>query len=174
MNTFELTIWDDESRYCTFYTVRLEENEETETDKFFLRYEDAATEFHDSANVLLSLIYDVIGDKYGAIDDFFDRYEDEAQALPPKPKRRILEIEAIGIHFPLRLYCYRISESIVVLFNGGFKDSRIARESEISFEFRQAQIFAIKIKEALREGMILVSDDKRSLTDFNGNQEIIL
>ena len=121
------------------------------------------------------LILENIGNKYGAIDDFFDRTKNKAQALPPRPKRKIPEIEELGIHFPLRIYCYRISESIVVLVNGGLKDARTDQLSnDISLKFYEAQQFAERIENGLRDGMIIISEDNRYLTDFNNSNEIIL
>ncbi len=39
MNTFALEIWDDEGSKCTFYSVRWDDAEENETDKFFNKYD---------------------------------------------------------------------------------------------------------------------------------------
>ena len=109
------------------------------------------------------------------MDDFFDRTKNKAQALPPKPKRWIPEIYEIVIHFPLRLYCYRISETIVVLFNGGIKDQRTDQESDdIRLKFYEAQQFAQRISQALHDGTIIISSDNRTLKDFQGNSEITL
>ena len=175
MNNFVLEIWDDERTLCTFYTVRWEDAELSETDRFFERYEDESHEFHEAANMLLRLILVNIGDRYGAIEEFFDRSKNKAQALPPKPKNKIPEIEEIGIHFPLRLYCYRIDESLVVLFNGGVKDARTDQGSgDISTKFYEAQGFAKKLTDAFKEQMVLISEDRRYLTDFQGNKDIIL
>lgn len=175
MNIFELKIWDDERKKCTFYTVHVDGNSENETDRFFYRYADEKNDFHEESNIILRLVLENIGNKYGATDDFFDRHKNEAQALPPKPKKRIPEIEEIGIHFPLRLYCYRISESIAVLFNGGYKDNRTDQESkEISLKFYEAQQFAKKISKAIEDGTILVDLDNRTLLNFDGKKEIIL
>lgn len=175
MNIFELKIWDDEQRLCTFYTVKWDDAIENETDKFFSSYELETSEYYEPANILLRLIIQNIGNKYGAINEFFDREKNIAQALPPKPKRRIPEIEELGINFPLRLYCYRITESIIVLFNGGIKTERTDQLSkDISLKFYEAQQFANKIQKAIEEGMIIISDDGKYLTDYKGQTEIIL
>lgn len=175
MNTFELEIWDDEGEKCTFYTVRKEDATLTETDKFFTRYDEPTNELFEHADQLLMLIQEVIGDTYGAIDDFFDRHESKAQALPPKPKKRIEEIAIFGKDFPLRLYCLRLSESVVVLFNGGLKNEFTAQQSEdVSFDFREAQVFAQRILDALEDGMIEVSEELRSIIDFTGETDKIL
>lgn len=175
MNTFVLEKWYDECGLCTFYTVRWEINNESETDRFFLKYEREDKPYNREANELLHLIIESIGNNYGATDDFFDRSKNKAQALPPKPKRWIPDIYEIGIHFPLRLYCLRISESIVVLFNGGIKDHPTDQESDdLRLKFYEAQQFASRITSALLDGSILIDTEKRELTDFQGNTEIIL
>jgi hypothetical protein len=178
VNTFALDIWYDEGDYCTFYTVRkLSESEDipSETDQFFDKYAIPQSHFEEEAYQLFRLITESIGNKYGAIDDFFDRIENKAQALPPKPKYRINEIKEIGRQFPLRLFCYRITEQIVVLFNGGIKEANSAQESKnLSMKFYEAQRFAQKIQEALTSEMIKISIDHRYLQYFDDNPEIIL
>lgn len=175
MNTFVLELWFDEAKRCNFYTVRLEDAESSETDRFFEKYENEDNPYNTNAYELFRLITHSIGNVYGAIDDFFDRTEDNAQALPPKPKYRIPEIKEIGINFPLRLYCLRISDSIVVLFNGGIKNQRTNQESDdIRMRFYDAQQFAKQIIQALHDETIIIASDNRSLKDFQGNTEIIL
>lgn len=175
MNIFALEIWFDETELCSFYTVKWEDAELSETDHFFEQYENEDNEYYQSANELLYLITQSIGNIYGATNDFFDRYKNYAQALPPKPKKWIPEINEIGIHFPLRLYCYRISESIVVLFNGGIKDARTDQKSKnISLKFYEAQQFAKRIAQAMQDGTIIITKDNKHLTDFQGNTQIII
>ena len=175
MNSFELNVWNDEATLCTFYTVQWEGVNDSETDKFFSKYGNENSKFCDETTILYQLIEGPIGEKYGAIDELFDRQKNYATALPPKPKRSIPEVEELGINFPLRLYCLRISDSIVILFNGGIKDAQTDQESkDISLKFSEAQSFAKRITEALSDGMILISSDGKSLTDFNGLSEIIL
>jgi len=76
VNIFALEIWDDEAAKCTFYTVRWEDAEENETDKFFNKY-DSIPEYKLSARQLLSFVLDSIGEDHGAIDALFNRYENE-------------------------------------------------------------------------------------------------
>jgi hypothetical protein len=155
VNTFTLEIWYDEGSECTFYTVKWDNEEEealSETDQFFEKYADENHPLRDQALQLFRLITENIGNKYGATDDFFDRLENRAQALPPKPKQRIKEIRLLGKDFPLRLFCYRITEQIVVLFNGGVKDAATAQESSLSFQFQEAQTFAKKLKKHSGKG----------------------
>lgn len=178
MNNFALEIWYDEGSTCTFYTVKwLTDDEEmlSEADKFFNKYAVKENLFQDEAMQLFRLITVSIGDKYGATDDFFDRIEDEAQALPPKPrKNKIEEIRQLGINFPLRLFCYRINEQLVVLFNGGIKTAASAQESEgLRMKFYEAKAFARKISHALQANLVLISENGRYLEGFDNTTEII-
>lgn len=178
MNNFEVHIWYDEAAVCSFYTVSwvdAGDGSSSETDKFFDFYAVPEHPLQDDAMQLFRLITESIGNKYGAIDAFFDRNEARAQALPPKPKRSLEEIIQLGINFPLRLFCYRITEQIVVLFNGGFKDvAKVQEDHELLQKFRDAQIFAKRIEQALQDGLITISQDKRYLEVFDGADHIIL
>lgn len=174
MNIFTLEIWDDEGDKCTFYTVRCDEQELTETDKFFDKYAIPENDFCEYGYQLFRLLNHAIRDKYGAIDDFFDRVANLAQELPPKPKHKIEEIKTLGINFPLRLFCYRVTEKIVILFNGGIKDAQSIQDSQASMMFYEAEGYAQRIVEALNEKMIIISSDERHLLDSNSENEIIL
>ncbi|SDD69446.1 hypothetical protein [Niabella drilacis] len=178
MNTFVIGIWYDEGRLCTFYTVSwVLDNDPAlpETDRFFDKYAVPGHPLEEKAMQLFRLITESIGNRYGAVDDFFDRLVNKAQELPPKPKRWVEEIKDLGINFPLRLFCYRITEQIVVLFNGGIKESTTTQESkDLSMKFYEAQTFAKKIEEALQAGLIEISKDKRYLQNFDGTPHIIL
>lgn len=176
MNTFALEIWYDEGSICTFYTVRLitdEVDAASETDNFFDTYAAPNHTFEEKALQLFRLITESIGNRYGAIDDFFDRTENNAQALPPKPKQWLEEIKDLGINFPLRLFCFRVTENIVVLFNGGIKESQAIQESKnLSTKFYEAQSFVKKIEDALQSKLIEITDDGRYLQSFDGTTDI--
>ncbi len=97
-----------------------------------------------------------------------------AHALPPKPKLWVEEIKDIGINFPLRLFCYRVSEQIVILFNGGIKNADTAQNSKLSMKFYEAQTFVKRIEDAFQSGLLKISDDGRYLVNFQGTNDIIL
>jgi hypothetical protein len=172
MNIFALEIFDDQGKACTFYTVRWEGAEFSETDKFFQKYEKD-TNFQRPMQELAKFISKKIGDEMGALDYFF-RFENAAQALPPS---RIYKVEDLIINFgnfPLRLYCLRISEALVVLFNGGEKTANTAQGGKTSMAFQEANIFATRILKALREKDIYISADQRAFHNFDGSNEIII
>lgn len=81
----------------------------------------------------------------------------------------------MGLNFPLRLYCYRVSRNIVILFNGGIKDVVTVQDSpSLKAKFSEAQIFVKKIQDALQSGLITISVDGRYIENKNGSKEIIL
>ncbi len=178
MNTFALEIWYDEGSICTFYTVRWVTDDDdavSETDRFFDTYAVPEHPLEDQALQLFRLITESIGNRYGATNDFFDRIVNRAQELPPKPKQWVEEIKDLGINFPLRLFCYRVTENIVILFNGGIKESQATQDSNnLSMKFYEAQTLVKKIEEALQSEMIEISDDGRYLQNFDGTTDIIL
>ncbi|HRD40176.1 MAG TPA: hypothetical protein PLC65_16235, partial [Bacteroidia bacterium] len=121
MNIFALEIWDNEASLCTFYTVRKDGAKYNETDKFFLKY-DADPKFTKDIEELNFFILDSIGEQHGALDLFFNRHENEVKGLPPKGKIVLDELTYLFPEFPLRLYALKLTEEIVILFNGGVKD----------------------------------------------------
>jgi hypothetical protein len=79
----------------------------------------------------------------------------------------------LGLHFPLRLYCYRVTEQIVVVFNGGVKDAATAQASKgLRIKFYEAQHFVQRLESALREKTIWVSANERYLEGEEGINNI--
>lgn len=172
MSRLELEVWDDECSKVTFYTVREEGASVNETDKFFDKY-SRMPDLKEPAQVLLSLVRDSIGEDHGAIDDFFNRPEDELTGLPPHGR-------VLGMHFPnfpLRLFALRPNnrDDIVILFGGGVKSARTVQESEdLNMRFLEAKSFAKRIEAALQDGTIEIDEGNRSLKMYDGSTEIIL
>ncbi|MBL7798489.1 MAG: hypothetical protein JNJ90_18485 [Saprospiraceae bacterium] len=173
MNTFALEIWDDESTLVTFYTVRMEDNDLSETDKFMLKFKGDA-QYGSALQEMVSLLLEVMGEEQGAHPAFFSRRENWAVALPPS-KARIGEITLNYPEFPLRLFCYRVNDELVILFNGGPKTAASAQGSEdLNMPFLQANEFARRIGKAFDDKLIVVDQNSRVITDFQGNTEIFL
>ena len=170
MSSFTLQLWDNESNYVTYYSVvKLNCNTTLmEVDKFFNCYYN--NKYKDCAEDIMYLLIDAIGDKYGAVDDFFNRVENKAFALPPKNSSSIEALKLDYRNFPLRLFAYRVNENIVILFNGGIKTARTAQNSSLSIKFYEAQQFVTKIEEDLNNGDICISDDGKTLIYFNENE----
>lgn len=173
-------VFDDQGSKCVFYTVCREEGGDSETDNFIRRIR-AQEEYLDELKLIMSIIIDVIGDVTGAEDKYFTRLETRATAFPPKNDRR-LEKELLEINSDfegilksrIRLYALRLSDSVVVLFNGGIKltDGKAQDDPNVQIHFRNAQSYAKKINDAIRNGMICVNH--KSVVDFEGNKEFLI
>jgi hypothetical protein len=147
-----------------FYTFKLENETESETTKFFNRLKNVEIVTHD-LNRLATWIVE-IGQNHGALLELF-RFEDEAYALPPPPKgQRMVGLSLIENN-DLRLYYVWISESIVILANGGIKKSMKVQDTpELMPHFRFAKSMGRQINQLIKEGTfkyrgkeILESDD---------------
>lgn len=174
MISFELEIWDEGCEKVTFYTVRWSGSSDSETDKFFLKYEKT---HKNEVLELNSLILDAIGTDHGALDEFFNRVENRVTGLPPQGKISIGEFKVHFQQFPLRLYALRINnrEDIVVLFNGGIKSAETNQESQdLNLKFIEANAFGKRIEEALNEGLIVIDEHSRRLLTYSGSDEIVL
>lgn len=174
MNIFDLKLWDDEGRKCTFYTVRQEGAELSETDKFFKKYY-AINTYKEATQELLSFVLDSIGEDHGAIDILFNRFENEVVGLPNKGRVNVGEVVFLFPNFPLRLYALRINNrhDLVVLFNGGIKSSQTNQGSrDLSLKWREACQYAKRIDEALRNREIFI--DKRTILSAKGDNIISL
>lgn len=173
MNTFELKIWDNEAVLCTFYTVQKDGALETETDRFFTKYE-TNTQYEQAAEELLSFVLLSIGDDHGAVDELFNRYENEVTGLPTQGRIQLGELIYHYADFPLRLYALKINDNIVVLFNGGIKDGPSNQTSSLRLQWIEACQFAKRIIEAINSNEVLIDVKNRQLTSDNGDDEIIL
>lgn len=175
MSNFTIEEWYKEEK-CTIYTVLYDGSELGLADLFFEKYlQDLDRDIRESGQMLLTFITNDIAKRYGALETFF-REEREAVALPGK--RTDIVIKEIFFPFgaglfPLRLYCYRVNNNILILFNGGIKTDFTAQGSpDLSVKFQESQIISKKIQEAINEGHILVSEDK--LLDYSGSSNIYL
>jgi hypothetical protein len=173
VSSFAIEVWDDEAEKVTFYSVRWEDGQYSEMERFLSRI-DAIPEMKQPLQELIHLILEVIGNTHGAQEAFFNRFENRVTALPPKGNIKISELELDYRGFPLRLYCLALSEEIVILFNGGIKDSQTVQESKdvITAKFYEANEFAKRILTALNAEEILV--EGRQLKNYNDGTEIYL
>lgn len=173
VNIFALEIWDDEGAKCTFYTVKQVDSDTAETDIFFKRY-DSKAEYKEANQELLSFVLYSIGEDHGAIDELFNRDENEVTGLPVQGKRTVESITYHFPNFPLRLYALKITQNIVVLFNGGVKDGPTNQTSSLHLEWLAACEYAKRIDEAIRDGSIIIDAANRILKNYDGSDEIIL
>lgn len=147
-----------------YYTVRFEIDgvveEDSETDKFLKKFLLEPDEPVEEAQIIYMLI-EKIGYR-GAFKRYF-RFEMKADALPPQNKflkELKIEFDSLGSQ-NLRLYCIRLSESIVILLNGGVKTTHKAQDCpNVSSHFRMANKLAQFIEEALKSKEISILGNK--------------
>lgn len=178
MNTFVVEIVA-EGELATIYSVRKEEVQDAEFYRFMNKIEQEEG-LAEPFQILSQLIFDTIADKFGALSYFFNRFEAGTDALPPSPggekrsRLKLIELNAHLPNFPLRLYCMRVSDEILILFNGGAKSTRTTQEDGwLEMKRKEGVKFSRKIQEALREDDLLISRCGFYLEDSNGEREDI-
>jgi hypothetical protein len=98
----------------TFYTIRFQNHEESETELFLTNFD---TEIHkDDIDIILAVI-DKIGEQ-GAKERYFRPEGGCVKAIP---------LTSSG----LRLYLYRINDEVVILGNGGQKQTATYQEDPV-------------------------------------------
>jgi hypothetical protein len=173
VNIFALEIFETYPK-VTYYTVRWENAELSETDKFIEKFLYQQVDYKRELQEILTLI-EVIGEERGAKDFYFSRHENLATALPPSSMLLVKGIEILFYENRLRLYCVKINENIVVLFNGGIKSSQTVQNSpDLIIKFREAQNFAKRIWQAIQDKEILINLELHELKDFSEEDEIFL
>lgn len=174
MKTFVLEIWEDSFALVTYYTVRWDEAEESETDKFIRRYKNDVINREHFTEIFLLL--EELGKRKGAKKEYFQRYVNEATELPPKMKIQIEGIEVRFFENVFRLFCTRINDNIVVLFNGGVKSSQATQDSPELSSFRDANYFAKRIWEEINDeyGTIIIDEARQKLLNQDGSDEELL
>lgn len=162
------------TRFVRYYSVRFKDahddlEEYSEFEKFVVSHQNEA-DVQEELNDLLGWLTDRLGERHGAKDKYF-RHEGTAQALPPEA--RFLEME---YEKNLRLYCLRLSDHVVVLFNGGIKTKGAATAQECQIvrpHFYRANQLAKAIDAAIRNGDVRVSADLKKL-EYNPDFELEL
>jgi hypothetical protein len=161
VNNFVIELWDDECEACTFYTVKYDDAENSETAKFYDKFENSE-EFEDALNELTEYWVGVIG-THGALDELL-RPEDKAHAIPQSGEHQVDEVTISYSQFPLRLYCLKINESILILFNGDEKTSDAALDGKTRTAFREAQAFSKRILDGMKGELIIIEDEVKLIS----------
>lgn len=138
----------------TYYSIVVNEEEGSKS-----LFEDFIEQFSlaevEKLNHILFWIRQ-IGDKYGAQNHLF-REENFEAALPPNGIMRqpVYKIDGRETSNPLRLYCLRLNEAVVVLFGGGIKTAAKAQECEnVSNHFFLANKLSKLFDESMKNGDI--------------------
>lgn len=143
MSEVELVLFE-EAEGCTLYTLQFAGSDDSEYEKFYLRFKNSAEYDRDLARIV-----QFIGkiSAIGALERFFrpeGRLTDRVCALPV-------------VKSSLRLYCLRLSDKILILGNGGAKTTRTYQESdELKGHVLTLQKFDKLLKEGEHEGTIKI------------------
>ena len=135
-----------------FYTIRNENEPFSETDKFLLKYSEQTEKLNK-----LAVFIEELGNEYGAKQLFF-RHEAAAEALPP-PYSTIKQYSLLEfIEYDLRLYCCRLSDSIVILYGGGQKTTKNAQDCpNVAPHFRLANLATKVLNEKIKDKSFVLS-----------------
>ena len=146
MSEVELIRLNQDSN-CTLYTIQFLTEDKSEYVRFFNRFKDDAVYNRDLA--LIAKLVESIADR-GALERFFrpeGKMNDRVCALPI-------------IKSKLRLYCLRLSEGILILGNGGVKNTRTYDENdELRGYVVNLQNFDRLIKEGVKDGTITITEN---------------
>ena len=171
MNTFGklVTVNDFAFNLVKYYSIEFDHMRIPEFIEFLERMENEE-EYKDDVNNLFVWL-EKIGQEEGAKQKYFrhEGYYSDTSALPPP--RHIMEAHEIPVN-DIRLYCLRLNEHVVILFNGGIKTTDKAQNCpNVSKYFIQANLIAKKIDLLIREGEISWNSDFTDLT-FDENLTI--
>lgn len=152
-----------------YYTVELEEDgEQTNLLAEFIQKHQTDERISEEYNDLLAWMVVRMGEQQGAQQRFF-RPERNADALPPPSQFLDIEYE-----HNLRLYCMRLSDHVVVLFDGGVKTANKAQECPVvAPHFYMAQKLCSAIQEAIRDREIALINAETELQIPEGFEMIL-
>jgi hypothetical protein len=138
----------NKDKNCTLYTIQFLTEDKGEYLRFYNKFKDDATYNDDLARI--AKFVESIAD-LGALERFFrpeGKMSDRVCALPV-------------VKSNLRLYCLRLSNSILILGNGGIKKSRTYNEDdELRGYVVTLQNFDKLIKQGVNEGTIIISENQ--------------
>ncbi|MBQ1886392.1 MAG: hypothetical protein II157_04230, partial [Bacteroidales bacterium] len=125
--------------------------DESEFEKFFDKFKDDV-EFNPDLMRIVGFLNKIA--EIGALERFFrpeGKMTDSVVALPV-------------VQSKLRLYCLRLSDRILVLGNGGVKNTKSYQESmELSGFVMTLQKFDKLIREGVRKGTVIIHENRIEL-----------
>lgn len=138
----------NESDNCTIYSFQFLSDNESEFEKFYSKFKDDAEYNPDLVRIVAFI--NKIAEK-GALERFFrpeGKMSDRVVALPVVSSK-------------LRLYGLRLSDKILILGNGGVKNSRTYNEDDIlSGYVITLQKFDEFLKDGVSEGIVKITETK--------------
>lgn len=144
MSEVELVLVNDTDK-CTIYTIQFSGESESEYERFYSKFIKDAQLSQDLLRIVQLL--DKIADE-GALERFFR----------PEGKMRDSVVALPVLRSKLRLYCLRLSDKILVLGNGGVKNSRTYEEDDsLRGYVMTLQKFEELLKEGQRDGTVTIT-----------------
>lgn len=165
MNNFAKIILVQRFKKVNYYSIRLDDDAISLFGQFNVKH---TAENKEKLNHIIAWIK-VLGNKIGANSDYFrnEAKNGSALGLPPKGKDReptYVEFNEDTGEFEnaannLRLYCYRLCDSVVFLFNGDIKTAETAQECDnVRPHFELANQLTNVLDKAIGKGFKLNSD----------------
>ena len=145
----------EEHELVNFYSIKLEEEELAELDRFFEKFPEGC-EYDDEIDVILAWMDHIA--EHGALERYFrpeGRFGDGVGVIP------------IDLGNKVRLYCLRLSDNILVFGNGGLKDASSWEKSPTLAPYVELLIATNKfIASRIKSGAIVLVD-KEILGNLN-------
>ena len=164
MNNFAEIVFIEKYKKVTFYSIAINDGDVL-YDAFVKKQ---WINNKEKLNHILAWI-NKIGDKTGALDHYFRNEAEtaDARALPPIGKEKhptYVEVNEDGKHETmannLRLYCMRVSNQVVILFNGDIKTTQKAQDCpSVKPHFKLANKLTNLINESFASGDIRWNND---------------
>ena len=144
----------EQGNSASLYTISFVKDDLSEFAKFMSNFKDNARLQRDYQIILLALQRIM---ENGALERYFrpeGKYSDGVCALPISSGK-------------LRLYCLRLSDKILIIGNGGIKDSKTYNENnELNGYVIDLQKFDALIKEAVKDGSISIEETEIKGIDY--------
>lgn len=151
MSEVELLLVNSSER-CTMYTIQFLNDEESEFEKFISKFRQDA-ELNPDFQAIMRFVEQILSN--GALERYFRRegkMNDSVVALPVLKSK-------------LRLYCLRLTDKILVLGNGGVKNTRTYEENDtLQGYVMDLQKFEKLLKQEVRLGNVEITE-KEIITD---------
>lgn len=136
----------NETDQCTIYTIQFQGESQTELENFYNKFKDDAV-YNPDLMRIVAFINKIA--QNGAFERFFrpeGKMSDHVVALPILTSK-------------LRLYCLRLSDKILILGNGGVKNSRTYNEDDTLRGYViTLQNFEKLLKEGQQKGLVTISE----------------
>ncbi|MBD5296288.1 MAG: hypothetical protein HDS25_08250 [Bacteroides sp.] len=131
---------------CTMYTIQFLSDEMSEFEKFISKFKEIS-ELNPDFQAIMQFVEQILSN--GALERYFRRegkISDSVVALPVLKSK-------------LRLYCLRLTDKILVLGNGGVKNSRTYQEDKtLQGYVIDLQKFESLLKQEVRRGNVKVTE----------------